>query len=34
MLPGADHGGLQLFVGVDAVEARVSEGDRVGFGVR
>jgi hypothetical protein len=35
VLPGADHGDLQLFVGVDEVEARVSEqGDRVGFGVR
>jgi hypothetical protein len=30
-----DHGGLQLFVGVDEVEAGVSEqGDRVWFGVR
>ena len=32
VLPGADHGGLQLFVGVDDVEACVSEqGDGVGF---
>jgi hypothetical protein len=30
-----DHGGLQLFVGVDEVAARVGEqGDWVGFGVR
>jgi hypothetical protein len=35
VLPGADHGGLQLFVGVDEVEACVSEqGDGVGLGVR
>jgi hypothetical protein len=35
VLPGADHGGLQLFVGVDEVEACVSEqGDGVGFGAR
>jgi hypothetical protein len=35
VLPGADHGGLQLFVGVDEEEARVSEqGDGVGFGDR
>ena len=34
MLAGADHGGVQLFVGVDEVEARVGEqGDGVGFGV-
>ena len=33
-LPGADHGGLQLFLGVDEVEAGVGEqGDGVGFGV-
>jgi len=35
VLPGADHGGMQQFVGVDEVDARVSEqGDRVGFCVR
>jgi hypothetical protein len=35
VLPGADHGGLQLFVGVDEVEACVSEqGYGVGFGAR
>jgi hypothetical protein len=35
VLPGADHGGLQLFVGVDVVEAGISEqGDGVGLGVR
>jgi len=35
VLPGADHGGLHLFVGVDEVEACVSEqGDGVGLGVR
>src|ERR1035437_5468965 len=35
VLPGADHGGLQLFVGVDEVGACVSEqGDGVGLGVR
>ena len=35
VLPGADHGGLQLFVGVDQVAAGVSEqGDGIGFGVR
>jgi hypothetical protein len=35
VLPGADHCGLQLFVGVDEVEACVGEqGDGVGFGVR
>jgi hypothetical protein len=33
-LPGADHGGLQLFLGVDEVEAGVGkQGDGVGFGV-
>ena len=32
---GADHGGVQLFVGVDQVEAGVSEqGDGFGFGAR
>jgi hypothetical protein len=25
VLPGAEHGGLQLFVGVDEVEVRVGE---------
>jgi hypothetical protein len=35
VLPGADHGGLQLFLGVDQVEAGVGEqGDGVGFGDR
>jgi hypothetical protein len=35
VLSGADHGGLQLFVGVDEVEAGVGEqGDWVGFGDR
>ena len=35
VLPGADHGGLQLFVGVDQGEAGVGEqGDGVGFGAR
>ena len=35
VLPGTDHGGLQLFVGVDEVEACVGEqGDGVGFGGR
>jgi hypothetical protein len=34
VLPGADHVGLQLFLGVDQVEAGVGEqGDGVGFGV-
>ena len=35
VLPGADHCGLQLFVGVDEVEAGVGEqGDGVGFSGR
>ena len=35
VLPGADHSSLQLFVGVDEVEACFSEqGDGVGLGVR
>jgi len=35
VLPGADHGGLQLFVGVDEVKAGVGEqGDGVGVGDR
>jgi hypothetical protein len=35
VLAGADHGGLQLFVGVDEVEAGVGEqGDGVGFSGR
>ena len=35
VLPGAEHGGLQLFVGVDEVEACVSEhGDGVGLSAR
>ena len=35
VLPGADHSGLQLFLGVDEVEAGVSEqGDGVGVGAR
>jgi len=34
VLPGSDHGGMQLFVGVDEVAAGVSEqGDGVGFSV-
>ena len=34
VLLGADHSGLQLFLGVDQVEAGVGEhGDGVGFGV-
>jgi hypothetical protein len=32
VLPGAEHGGRQLFAGIDEVEARVSEQcDGVGF---
>ena len=35
VLAGADHGGLQLFVGVDEVGAGVGEqGDGVGFSGR
>ena len=35
VLPGADHGGLQLFLGVDEVAAGAAEqGDGVGFGDR
>src|SRR5665647_1933129 len=35
VLPGADHGGLQLFVGVDEVQAGIGEhGDGVGFSGR
>jgi hypothetical protein len=35
VLPGAEHSGLQLFVGVDQIEAGVGEqGDGVGFSVR